>query len=83
LTVSARLSPRTQSATVVLGGGKQVSSKVVTLNAADRERWGGVYFNVLTADMPAKAVLIERDRAGQALHRLPLVPVGRCASSHS
>ena len=78
LTVAARTLPGIRSATVRLSTGQEATSGILSLNAVDRERWGGVYFNVLTSRMPPRAVLIERDQAGRTLHRLSLIPVGMC-----
>lgn len=78
LAVAARTQPQTRSATVQLSSGEEATSSIFSLNAIDRDRWGGVYFNVLSSRTPVKAVLIERDQAGRAFHRLSLTPVGRC-----
>jgi hypothetical protein len=42
LTVAARTLPGVRSATVRLSTGLEATSDILSLNAADRERWGGV-----------------------------------------
>lgn len=43
----------------------EVTSPVLSLNARERERWGGIYLNVLPAGSSMKAILIERDGPGR------------------
>ena len=78
VTVTARTLPQIWSATVRLSSGKEATANILSLNAKDRERWGGVYFNVLRARTAAKAVLSERDRSGRVRRRLLLTSVGNC-----
>jgi hypothetical protein len=76
--IAARTLPRARSATLLLSTGRRVTSKVFSLNETELDRWGGVYFNVLTLRTAVTALLVERDKAGHAFHRLLLVPIGRC-----
>jgi hypothetical protein len=81
LSVAARTQPAAQFATVLLSTHKEVTSGVISLNNSQREKSGGVYFNLLSAKTPLTATLIERDHAGRPLRRTPLTAVGRCLRS--
>ncbi len=78
LAVAARTLPQTRSATLLLSSGQEVGGNILSLNANDRDRWGGVYFNVLRARTATKAVLIERDQSGRVSRRVLLTPMGNC-----
>lgn len=76
--VGARTQPQTQSATVRLSTGRESTVRVLSLDAADRARWGGLYFNVLAYGPPTNAILIERDQARRAIRRVPIAFTGLC-----
>jgi hypothetical protein len=78
LAVAARTLPRAQSATVLLSSGQIATATVLSFNANDRDRWGGVYFNVLRSRAVRRAVLVERDQSRRVLRHLLLTPVGNC-----
>lgn len=75
---AARTLPHAQSATVQLSTGQKITSRILVLNAADQEHWGGFFFDVLTSKIPARAVLIERGQTGRALGVLSLRPTPGC-----
>lgn len=80
LTVAARTLPQARSATVLLSSGQKATANILSVNADDRDRWGGVYFNVLRSRIATKAVLIEHDQSGRVLRRLALTRIGNCSA---
>jgi hypothetical protein len=81
LVVLATTQPPAKSATVRLSTGREATSRVLSLNAADQARWGGLYYDVLASGPPTKAILTERDQAQHAIRRVPLAVVETCSAA--
>jgi hypothetical protein len=75
---AARTTPGTQSATLLMSSGQRATSRILVLNIAGREHWGGFVFDVRASRIPERAALIERGQGGRTVGHLSLTPVPGC-----